>query len=143
MAPGAPAAAVGKWRLNRADNTVEFFGVNLLNLGVRYQCTMGRTGASTLSYSGTCQDERGSVWHVAGTRTAAAGRSEVVIPGLNLEGLTDAEKEAFSGLLNNSPCTCGCGKNLLACRLDEAERCGNSLLVARQMLTQFMALVRR
>ena len=55
------------------------------------------------------------------------------VPGLKLAGLSEEQKEAFKAELANEDCDCGCGMNLLKCRIDDSA-CSVSLRLAKQKL---------
>ena len=55
------------------------------------------------------------------------------VPGINLAGLSEEQKEAFKADLAKEDCACGCGLNLLNCRIDDSA-CSVSLRLAKQKL---------
>ena len=57
------------------------------------------------------------------------------IPGVDLSELSEEEKEAFKAALSEEMCTCGCGLDLLTCRVDDSS-CGVSLEIARKKLAE-------
>lgn len=137
------AAAVGRWRYEPSTMTLESEGV-IIATGIKYACRLTSGGNDVASFRGGCSNIQGLTWTLDLNRTSAApAADDPPIPGLDLSGLTSAEKVAFARLLEMEPCLCGCGLNLLACRRDETEHCANSLMVARQRLGQFLQVSRR
>jgi peroxiredoxin len=59
------------------------------------------------------------------------------VPGVDLSELTAAQVVAFRNHLEALQCDCGCGLNLLKCRLDD-RTCGVSRQLARQELDKFV-----
>ena len=55
------------------------------------------------------------------------------VPGIDLSELSEEEKEAFKAALAEEMCTCGCGLNLLKCRVDDSS-CGVSLGLVKERL---------
>jgi thiol-disulfide isomerase/thioredoxin len=55
------------------------------------------------------------------------------IPGVDLNGLSDAERKAVVQALLEDDCTCGCGLTVAECRLDDPD-CPVSLPLAREIV---------
>ena len=58
------------------------------------------------------------------------------VPGVNLETLTAAQRQAFKTRLEALHCTCKCQMTVLKCRMDDSQ-CGFSLRMARTRLAEF------
>jgi thiol-disulfide isomerase/thioredoxin len=59
------------------------------------------------------------------------------VPGINLAKLTTAQKDAFKKVLEQTPCSCGCKRNLLDCRQNDSA-CGVSLKAAKDELAKML-----
>ncbi len=71
-----------------------------------------------------------------GSEPISLGDPETIyseVPGINLAGLSEEQKETFKAELAKEDCICGCGMNLLKCRIDDSA-CSVSLRLAKQKL---------
>jgi len=59
------------------------------------------------------------------------------VPGVNLTKLTAEQKETFKKRLEQMPCTCGCKRNLLDCRLND-RTCSVSVKAAKDELAKML-----
>jgi thiol-disulfide isomerase/thioredoxin len=59
------------------------------------------------------------------------------VPGINLKQLTAEQKEGFKKRLEQIPCSCGCKRNLLDCRLND-RTCSISLKAAKDELAKML-----
>jgi hypothetical protein len=60
------------------------------------------------------------------------------IPGIDLTGLNETQKEAVVQALLTENCTCGCGLTLAVCRLDDPT-CPVSLPLAQDIVKKYSA----
>lgn len=60
------------------------------------------------------------------------------IPGLDLDGLTPAERAEVLARLRTEPCECGCGMTIAQCRISDPS-CDVSLPLAQRVVQQVIA----
>ncbi len=104
--------------------------VGLINPGIFEQETRFLTALDTSITVDLVEENR------LGRLVNAAHATE--IPGLDLSGLTSAQREIALQRLNEEMCDCGCGLTLAQCRINDPS-CGFSLPLAEELVESIVS----
>ena len=135
------ARAVGRWQYNPSADSIQFSGVNLLNNGVKYNCTLQNTDLEHQGFGGGCSDLLQNSWNISLMHAGGRPLDAVNIPRVNVSLLSSAERAAFAQLLAAGRCTCPCALTLMTC-LQKDQSCPYSPGIANTALAQFLRMTR-